>query len=161
MIRLTLVSTELRDRIKWLIKLRWLFIIFALITIFIKSSIVNIIINPVQLYIVISILICSNIFFRFFFKKIHYDDTIKEQDETEIKKLVKFRNKIVSFQITFDIFILSLLIYFSGGIENPFIFYFIFHMIIASISLSRKAAYIQASIATVFMIIINVKTSAK
>ena len=42
---------------------------------------------------------------------------------------------------------LNALIYFSGGIENPFKFYFIFHMVIASILLSTKASYFQATLA--------------
>ena len=156
MLRLALVSAELSDRIKWLIKLRWLFIIFALITIFTISSVIIIVINPVPLYIVILVLLLSNIFFRYISKKIYFNDINEVQDESKIKKLVKYKNRIVNFQSTFDMFFLSLLIYFSGGIDNPFIFYFIFHMIIASISLKRTAAYIQASIATVFMIIIMI-----
>jgi len=45
--------------------------------------------------------------------------------------------------------VLTVLIYFSGGAENPFIFYFIFHMIIASILLSTAASYFQATLAVV------------
>ncbi len=156
MLKLTLVETELGERIKWLIKLRWLFIIFALITIWITSYIIKVITNPVPLYIVVFILICSNTYFRFISKKIYFDDTTIEQDESEIEKLIRFWTRTANFQISFDIFSLALLMYFSGGIGNPFIFYFIFHMIIASIILSRAAAYIQASFATVLMSIIMI-----
>ena len=57
MFRLTLVSAELSDRIKWLNNLRWVFIAFALITIFISSTVINVITRPFPLYIVILILI--------------------------------------------------------------------------------------------------------
>jgi hypothetical protein len=40
---------------------------------------------------------------------------------------------------------LTYFVHFVGGLENPFIFYFIFHMVIASILLSQKAAYLQAT----------------
>jgi signal transduction histidine kinase len=40
-----------------------------------------------------------------------------------------------------DLVMLTLLIHFSGGIENPFIFYFIFHIILSSILLPRGIAY--------------------
>jgi signal transduction histidine kinase len=50
-------------------------------------------------------------------------------------------------QISLDLVCLVALIHFSGGIENPFIFYFIFHMIIASILLSHRAAFLQATFA--------------
>jgi len=39
------------------------------------------------------------------------------------------------------------LLHFSGGIENPYIFYFMFHMIIASILLSVRESYLQATFA--------------
>ena len=156
MFRLTLVSVELSDRIKWLNNLRWVFIAFALITIFIASTVINVITYPFPLYLVILILICFNIFFIYLSEKIYHPDTSKKYDEEKNKRLLNLENRIVNFQITFDMLFLSLLIYFSGGIQNPFIFYFIFHMIIAIISLSRRAAYIQASFAVVFMIIIMI-----
>jgi len=158
MLKLTLVETELSERIKWLIKLRWLFIIFALITIWTTSSVsvIKVITNPLPLYIVILILIFYNTFFRYISKRIYHYDIISEQDESKIEESIRFENRIVNFQISFDIFSLALLVYFSGGIGNPFIFYFIFHMIIASIILSRAAAYIQASFATLLMSIIMI-----
>ncbi|MBN1973139.1 MAG: HAMP domain-containing histidine kinase [Sedimentisphaerales bacterium] len=51
------------------------------------------------------------------------------------------------FQISADLFILTTILHFSGGIENPFCFFFVFHMIIASILCSKLHSYIQAVIA--------------
>jgi signal transduction histidine kinase len=58
--------------------------------------------------------------------------------------------KIINFQISADLLILTVLLHFSGGIENPLVFYFIFHMIIASILLSVRESYLQATIAVLF-----------
>jgi signal transduction histidine kinase len=55
--------------------------------------------------------------------------------------------KIINFQISIDLLLLAVLLHFSGGIENPFVFYFIFHMIIASILLSVKESYLQCTFA--------------
>ncbi len=156
MLNFTFAEIELRERIKWLIKLRWLFIIFALITIWIASSLSNIITHPLPLYIIILILICSNLFFSFLSKRIYRNDIIETDDEKNIKQLVRFENRNVNFQVSFDILILAFLIFFSGGTRNPFIFYFIFHMIISSIILSRKAAYVQASLAIILMSMIMI-----
>ena len=54
---------------------------------------------------------------------------------------------IVKFQILTDMIILTCLLHYSGGVENPFIIYYIFHMIIASILLSPKTSYIITTIA--------------
>jgi PAS domain S-box-containing protein len=51
-------------------------------------------------------------------------------------------------QIMTDHFFLVCLIYFAGGIENPFIFYFLFHAIIGGIFLEKKYSYLQAMFAT-------------
>jgi len=56
-------------------------------------------------------------------------------------------NRIANAQISLDLLSLTALIHFSGGVENPFIFYFIFHMIIAGILLSRRASFLQATFA--------------
>jgi signal transduction histidine kinase len=56
--------------------------------------------------------------------------------------------KIIHFQISADLLILTILFHFSGGIENPFIIYYVFHMIIASILLSEWESYLQATLAS-------------
>ncbi|MHC4758201.1 MAG: sensor histidine kinase [Planctomycetota bacterium] len=57
--------------------------------------------------------------------------------------------KIVIFQISADFLILTFILHLSGGIENPFFLYFVFHMIIASTLLSTKQSYLQATFALI------------
>jgi signal transduction histidine kinase len=57
--------------------------------------------------------------------------------------------RIINFQICADLIILTILLHFSGGVENPFVFYFVFHIIIASILLSVRESYLQATFAVV------------
>jgi signal transduction histidine kinase len=56
--------------------------------------------------------------------------------------------KIINFQMSADLLVLTLLFHFSGGIENPFVIYYVFHMIIASILLSVWESYLQATFAS-------------
>ncbi|HEY77804.1 MAG TPA: HAMP domain-containing histidine kinase [Dehalococcoidia bacterium] len=56
-----------------------------------------------------------------------------------------------SIHIVLDLVTLTVLLHFTGGIENPFIFYFVLHIIGASIALSRKEVYLLASTA-LFMV---------
>ncbi len=60
-------------------------------------------------------------------------------------------NRFANTQISIDIVLLVYFIHFSGGIENPFIFYFVFHMVIASILLSNRAACMQSTLAVALM----------
>jgi hypothetical protein len=51
-----------------------------------------------------------------------------------------------SLQIAVDMVLLATLLHFAGGIENPFIVFFIFHVIIAALLLSRLATYAHATL---------------
>jgi len=53
---------------------------------------------------------------------------------------------LASAQITVDLVALAALLHFSGGVENPFIFYSVFHVVIASVLLSRRATYLEATL---------------
>jgi signal transduction histidine kinase len=53
---------------------------------------------------------------------------------------------LASAQITVDLVAVAALVHFSGGIENPFIFYSVFHVVIASILLSRPATFLKAAL---------------
>ena len=52
-----------------------------------------------------------------------------------------------TIHIVLDLVTLTVLIHFTGGIENPFIFYFVLHIIGASIALRRKSVYYLATMA--------------
>ncbi len=51
-----------------------------------------------------------------------------------------------SAQITVDLVAVAGVVRFSGGIENPFVFYTVFHVVIASILLSRRATFLKAGL---------------
>jgi signal transduction histidine kinase len=69
------------------------------------------------------------------------DALLTKHDE---KSLIKVSNNI-NFQIFSDFIFLTLLLHYSGGIENPFIIFYIFHMVISSMMLSKKWTYIHTS----------------
>ena len=54
----------------------------------------------------------------------------------------------VFIQMALDAIALTVLISFSGGIENPVAFFYIFHVALAGILLSRRLCYALASLAT-------------
>lgn len=64
-------------------------------------------------------------------------------------------NRFANAQISIDWLALTLLVHYSGGLESPLLFYFIFHIIIAAVLLSYQACYIQASLASLFMVILS------
>lgn len=72
----------------------------------------------------------------------------KERTGQVISKAINYSN----IHILLDLLTLTVLIHFTGGIENPFIFYFVIHSIAAGIALRYRATYILATMAMVMVL---------
>ncbi len=129
----------------WLIKLRWAAIAVLGIGTFFAARVMHVSLPENKLYFITGIL--------FFYNFILFD-YIKYLTWEGKELTTKTINRILMFQISADLFILTAILHFSGGIENPFCFFFVFHMIIASIICSKLTSYIQASVAIVLFSLI-------
>lgn len=56
--------------------------------------------------------------------------------------LIPRARRLIQLQGGLDLVALTALLHFTGGIENPFIFYYVFHIIIASVLLPYRSAYL-------------------
>jgi len=144
--KLAIEETELIARINWLIRLRWIAVLGVLLTVWFTNNVIHLNLPILPLILIDVFIACYNLCFFLYDKYIMF----KKTSITSVKIAVR----VAGFQIFLDLFSLTLLLHFSGGVENPFIFYFIFHMIIASILLSARASYFQATIATILFIIL-------
>jgi signal transduction histidine kinase len=54
--------------------------------------------------------------------------------------------------ILLDMFALTVILHFTGGIENPFIFFFVFHIVLASIGLNYRMVYLLSTIAVILVV---------
>tara|TARA_B100000315_G_C14537447_1_gene569173 strand:+ start:246 stop:1586 length:1341 start_codon:yes stop_codon:yes gene_type:complete len=134
----------LRERISWLIKLRWIAVLGVFLSISLARLLFLIDFATTPLYIITASLIVYNLVFSFWIYKIK---------KTESKNIILF-NIVANLQIFIDLSFLAALIHFSGGVENPFIFYFIFHIIIAGILLSRWHAFLQTTYANLLFLVV-------
>ena len=66
------------------------------------------------------------------------------------KKLVTF-SRFTNLQIGVDWVVIALIMHNSGGIQSPVLLYFVFHIIIASILLTRRNCYLQSTFATILV----------
>jgi two-component system sensor histidine kinase PilS (NtrC family) len=129
-----IMKAELVERIYWLILLRWIAIFGLIVTTYVASSVFDVVTWVAPLYIIGIILCLSNTGFILYLKVLR----------TKTFKSIQMH---AGTQIMFDLVFLTCLIYFAGGIENPFIFYFLFHAIIGGILLEKKYSYLQAAFA--------------
>ncbi len=137
-----LKSTSLIRRAYWLIQLRWVAIATLAIATFVARGFLHISLPAVSLYTISGILLIYNLVL---YGLLRYG--ARAGKEASARRI----GSIVTFQISADLLLLSTILHFSGGIENPFAFFFVFHMIIASILRSKLQSYLQATLAVVLL----------
>jgi len=137
---------SLLERLSWIIRLRWLAVGGVVITSSLAKHYLEISLNISPLFLIALLLGSYNLFFFFWVKGF---DKKKPHPARRIRR-------IANIQISLDLISLATLIHFSGGIENPFVFYFVFHVIIASILLTRWASFWQATLAVFLFLSIAV-----
>jgi signal transduction histidine kinase len=125
---------ELAVRLAWLVNLRWIALALVLCAIMLVQ-ILGLIRSPWPLELTVVVMILANASF-------HYAQRWRAQ-----RSLRSLTAEALS-QITLDIIGLGILVFFAGGLANPFIFYFTFHVVIASILLETKQAYVVAGFTT-------------
>jgi signal transduction histidine kinase len=135
-----LKSNSLIGRAYWLIRLRWVAIVTLAGATFVAGAGLGVSLPAPALYAMSGVLLVYNLVLYELLR--HWSWGGQEPSPTKI-------DGILGFQISADLFILATILHFSGGIENPFSFFFVFHMIIASILRPRWQSYLQATLAVV------------
>ena len=118
---------ELNERLRWLVNLRWVALSSVCVAVA-GARLIHFIDSAWPLAVVTAAMVVMNIGFL----GLHAQTPVRTLRALSAEALL---------QITVDVIGLGLLIFFSGALSNPFIFYFIFHVVIAGILLERKQAY--------------------
>ncbi len=135
------VEEELVRRVAWQIQLRWAAALGVLTAAWFASSVLNIHLPLGPLYAIGLSILVYNTLFLFYLRRLEREGVSEATTFDQFAKV----------QTSLDWLAMILLIHFSGGVESPLIFYFIFHLIIASILLSPRACYFFATLAALAM----------
>ena len=122
----------------WLIRLRWIGVIGIVVITFFSSRVMNISVREFNLYLISVVFLLLNLVYLILLKQI----LNKKSDN-----LVRIVKRLIIIQISTDLLVLTIMLHYSGGVENPFIIYYIFHMIIAGIILSPVESFLQTTFA--------------
>jgi signal transduction histidine kinase len=156
----TPVEEELVGRVAWQIQLRWFAAVGVLVSTWVASSILNIQLPLWPLYTLGLFILFYNALFQLYLKRLSYPSRkssgyiysallqfyLKRLEREAIATAAIF-DRFAKVQTSLDWLAMILLVHFSGGVESPLLFYFIFHLIIASILLSPLACYFFATLA--------------
>ncbi len=132
------LDTRLIKRTHWLINHRWIAICGVVLLTIVAKALIKVQIQDVAMYSISGLLILENLIALFFLKRI-----AKRQLDNSYKPV----KKVIHFQIIADLIALTVMLHYSGGIENPFFIIYIFHMVIASILLTEFETYIFTTFA--------------
>ena len=135
-----LKSTNLVQRAYWLVRLRWVAILMLAIATFAADRFMYIELAKTALFVIAGLLLVYNFILYDLLRYWTWGN--KEPSERRI-------GWVLTFQISADLLILTMILHYAGGIENPFSFFFVFHMILVSILRSKWESYIQATSAVI------------
>jgi signal transduction histidine kinase len=116
------------EQILWLIRLRWIAVAGLVGAGLLGTYAFPVLVNAVPIYICAGVLLLCNIFY--------FWAATKNTANAGPKDIV-----LGMVQIEADLAILTAVLHFSGGVVNPFFLFYIFHIIIATIILSRNLSF--------------------
>ena len=131
-----LALMELLARLRWFVRLRWLAVVVVAGTVLGLALAEDGALPLPQLLLVVATLAAVNILY---WVQLRRTDPLSMSARSALLT--------ANVQIAVDLLFVTLLLHFLGGVENPFFFYYVFHVIIASILLPPLAAYLQATLA--------------
>ena len=120
---------------KWFIRIRWIAVGILITATYVVKYLLDISVQDKSIFILSALLLFLNVFHRIILRQLK-----KNKGSRAIQKI----KQEIHFQIITDLIILTLILHFSGGIENPIIIFYFFHMIIASSIFSTFTSYAYA-----------------
>jgi len=128
----SLREEELLVRVGWIVKIRWLFLAVLAVTIVTGRYAFEIRFPVGKVLLVWAVILLYNVGFSLYYR---FRKSGSEPDLT-VSRIETY------LQIGLDLLALTFLIHFTGGGENPFIYFYLFHAILASMLLPRVEVWL-------------------
>ena len=146
-------ESSLIEGARWLIQLRWLAIAGV-----IGAVVLGIYLFQLPLFWqgILGVALVLALLNLLYYLVLHRRYKGREKDPDALNRAVFFAH----LQIFLDLVLLTLLLYFAGGALNPFNFFYIFHIIITSILISRRDSYLQSAWAVILFITLVLLTAS-
>ncbi|GAB4346399.1 MAG: hypothetical protein Kow0099_27550 [Candidatus Abyssubacteria bacterium] len=143
--RKRIILGELKERTLWFVFLRW-WVPPCIVVGTVLARAIGVEFSATPVLMVAGFILAYNAMF-------HFQSRWVQQ---ELGWQPEYIQRFTHWQVGLDYAAMFLLIHFTGGAASPFIFFFIFHIIFASILLKPRTAYGFATFAAVGMILISV-----
>jgi len=167
---LTPEESTLVIRLSVFVAMRWIAIASVLIVSLLATQVFNISFPLLPIYIIAICTVAYNLVFFFQARDLKAEASgirpkgITTKLQLPLRRLllipkttsplVARARAIGNLHIALDLVVLTILLHFTGGLENPFIFLFVFHVIIAGILLHYRVAYVLATLAILLVLLV-------
>ena len=129
----SITGAEIKERLLWLVKLRWIGCIGVLVVTHIVREIEGLTFPLIPVYIILGSVALYNAYFQ---------QRLKLPETDLLKCTIK--------QTSLDFLVLTAAVYFSGGCDSPFLYYYIFfHIVISGMILPKKWTFRFAAVAII------------
>ncbi len=135
-------EATLIQRIHYSINFRWMAAAGVAVLALFANNVLQIGFPVLPVYLIALCIAVYNAVFWLYARDLRPEDT---------PDLVEKARRFAAIQGVVDLLALTVLLHFTGGIENPLVFYFVFHITIASILLPYRAAYLLATLAVLLL----------
>ncbi|RMG04055.1 MAG: hypothetical protein D6741_01585 [Planctomycetota bacterium] len=126
------------EGVVWLVRVRWLVCAAVFLVVWLASSVLGVVTYPMPLYAVAGMLVLYNFVLWWLVRQEGLISSLRPE-------------QLVFWQVAIDLTLLLLLLYFSDFSRNPFLVYFVFHMIIGGMYIRGNTPYVLTSLATVLI----------
>lgn len=131
---------ELIERLNWLINVRFIAVVAVIALTLAVKFVLDISFEYVNVLLIGTAVFIYNIFFSYL--NIRFLRVIKDIDRKAV-----VAHRFANFQSLLDILALTAILHYTGSIESPFAFYYIFHLVFLGILLSKLATALQGFLA--------------
>ncbi len=135
------VDRELSYRVRWLIKARWITLLLAIVLILVGNRWLRDILPLTALWGTLAAIAVYNFFFWIIASRLVGHAAPYESHLS-----------LMHLQIITDLLALTVLLHFSGGLENPFSPYYLLLVVVGSVLTTKRASYLYATIASVLWV---------
>ena len=132
-------ESELISRIGWLIRLRWIAVSGTAASIGVAALWLP---GALQMGLLLAVTVVIAVYNLLFYLNVR---ALRLGPSGSAR--LRHATALACAQIGLDLVALATLIHFSGGVENPMVLFFVFHVIIASILLRRAVSFLMAALA--------------
>jgi len=130
---------HLRERIQWLIQLRWALIVGVLMLVAVSNVLLPYSVPMPVLLRLLTGMAAYNVLFLWWAHRL----ARSEDPSQERQHLI-----LANVQMVLDLLMLTALLHYTGGVENPFYIFYALHVTIASILLPHAFSFVYAGLAT-------------